>query len=76
MDEQKLTGYLFGGLGFLSQGLLGFYVDSSEASKKAFKVLPDEELQPLFLNVWFVGFGVFTLWLGTKGLAVIEALNC
>ncbi|KAH9259750.1 hypothetical protein BASA81_002172 [Batrachochytrium salamandrivorans] len=73
-EERGLRGYLVGGGGFLSQGVLGFYVDSSQANRDSVGVT-GPELQPLFLNVWFIVFGSLTLWLGLRGLDWVEKLD-
>jgi uncharacterized BrkB/YihY/UPF0761 family membrane protein len=67
-------GCVVGGLGFIAQGILGFYIDSSLTNRQQFGVEADE-LQPMILNVWFVGWGAFSVWVGVAGLALLSRLE-
>jgi hypothetical protein len=67
-------GCVVGGLGFIAQGLLGFYIDSSNARREQFGIELDE-LQPMILNVWFVGWGAFSIWVGIAGLALLSRIE-
>jgi len=67
-------GCIVGGLGFIAQGLLGFYVDSSAATRHQFGV-DVEELQPMVLNIWFVGWGALSVWIGVAGLSMLARLD-
>lgn len=69
------------GLVFVSMGLLGWYVDSdvggaAQAWREAVHLEEADELQPAFLNVWFLGWGGFCVWYGLlNGLSVLDRIG-
>ena len=67
-------GCVVGGLAFIIQGLLGFYVDSSSSTRQQFGV-EATELQPLVLDLWFVGWGALTIWIGVVGFPMLSKLE-
>jgi len=64
------TGCIVGGAGFLAQGFLGLYIDSSRDTREQFGI-EAAELQPIFLNLWFVGWGALSVWAGVQGLNLL-----
>lgn len=73
--KDRLMGPTVGGLAFLAQGVFGFYIDSSNDSREQFGV-ESHELQPAFLNFWFVAWGAFCVWFGAcGGLTVIDRIK-
>jgi len=67
-------GCVVGGAAFIVQGLLGFYIDSSQDRREQFGV-ESHELQPIFLNFWFVGWGSLSIWIGIAGLNMLSKLQ-
>ena len=67
-------GCIVGGAAFVAQGLLGFLVDSSQVYREQFGV-ETIELQPMVLNLWFVGWGAFSIWIGAFGLNMLAKIH-
>ena len=56
-------------------GVLSLYMDAVGAVPES-KLGPDGRLQPLFLDVWFLAWGAFCVWMGAgNGLAVADVLD-
>lgn len=86
--RQRAVGIFSGGI-FVLMGILGLYVDSSPSWSEAVKRSKaassfsspsskgkPEELQPLFLNVWFVIWGSIVLILsGWRGLELLDVIR-
>jgi hypothetical protein len=66
-------GCVVGGIAFIAQGLTGFYIDSSRDTREQFGI-EAEELQPFILNVWFVGWGAFSVWAGLFGVNMLNKM--
>jgi len=61
---------------FILMGALGFAIEASSAWKQELGVSEDGEFQPAFLNVWFIGWGAFCVWVGAgNALVLFDALD-
>jgi hypothetical protein len=48
------------GLLFIVMGLMGLWIDLIQRTDSD----DEQELQPMFLNIWFIGWGLFCIWIG------------
>jgi hypothetical protein len=62
---------IFVGLVFVVMGLMGFCIDMMPQWREEL-VGSVSELQPMFLNVWFVGFGSVMMVLGAGGFSYLD----
>jgi len=59
------------GLLFASMGVLGLAIDAMPQWREELVGTVDE-LQPMFLNIWFLGFGGVLAALGAGGFAALD----